>query len=85
MKISLNEIKEAFDFLVQEKKTREEITDWAVALQFAHDDKLLEFDPPQDKGKIWDAIDFLTGVDLKTEPHTYLHSIDDFIICKNKL
>lgn len=85
MKISLDEIKEAFECLIKEKKSREEVTDWAVTLQLAHDNKILEFVPPQDKYKIWDAITFLISVDLKTSPHTYLYSIDDFLIYKTNL
>lgn len=79
MKVSLNEIKQVFDSLIQEKKTREEISNWAIELQFTHDDRNLIFDPPDEKDKIWDAISYLTGVDLLDIDGTYLHSIDNFI------
>jgi hypothetical protein len=79
MIISLNEIKQAFDLLIKEKKSREEIANWASKLLFAHDDQLLEFDPPIEKRKIWEGIKYLMGVDLLDIDGTYLHSKESFI------
>ncbi len=85
MKISLNEIKQAFDDLIKERISREEIASWALKLQFAEDDSNLIYDPPTEEKKIWSAIGYLAGVDLKDSPKSYLHSVDDFIEFKNKL
>lgn len=64
MKVSLSEIKQAFDFIIEEKKSREEIADWATKLQFAADERDLEYDPSDQEDKIWDGIGYLTGVDF---------------------
>lgn len=79
MKISLNEIKEAFVSLIKEDKSREEIATWAQKLQFAEDDGNLEYIPPNEEDKIWDGIEYLTGVDLKDIDGSYLHSVENFI------
>lgn len=84
MKISLNEIKQAFDFLIEEKKSREEIANWAQKLQFADDEEDLEYDPPDQETKIWDGIEYLMGVDLKDVDGSYLHSKDSFIQYKKE-
>lgn len=84
MKISLNEIKQAFEFLIEEKKSRENIANWAQKLQFADDEENLEYDPPNQESKIWDGIEYLMGVDLKDIDGSYLHSIENFIDFRKK-
>lgn len=42
MKISLDEIKQAFDALITEKKSREEIASWAQKAQLAEDNSDLK-------------------------------------------
>lgn len=79
MKISLNEIKQAFEFLIEGAKSREELSNWALMLEAANDSKKLEYDPPHDKMRIWRGIQYLTGVDLLDMGGSYLHSIDNFI------
>ena len=83
MKISLNEIKQAFDFLIKEKKSREELASWAQKFQLAEDDGVLEYDPPSEEDKIWDGIEYLMGVDLKDIDGSYLHTIESFVEYKN--
>jgi hypothetical protein len=83
--ISLEQIKNAFDYLIENKKSREEMSNWAVKLLFAADDGNLEFVPTDEKDKIWNGIKYLTGVDLKIASNTYYYSIEDFINYKNKL
>ncbi len=84
MKISLNKIKQAFDFLIKEKKSREELASWAQKFQLAEDDGELEYDPPSEEDKIWDGIEYLMGVDLKDTDGSYLHTIESFIKYKNE-
>jgi hypothetical protein len=84
MKISLNEIKQSFDFLIKEKKSREELASWAQKLQLAEDDGVLEYDPPSEEDKIWDGIEYLMGVDLKDIDGSYLHTIESFVEYKNE-
>ena len=79
MKISMQEMKSAFDDLLAERKSREEISNWARALREADDSSNLDYDPRDSQKKIWDAIIFLEGVDLKDGPNSYLHVEEDFV------
>jgi len=79
MKISINEIQLAFDDLILDRKSREEIASWASKLLFAADDNDLIFEPPTEEKKIWNAIKYLIGVDLLDIDGSYLHSIENFI------
>jgi hypothetical protein len=84
MRISLPEIKQAFDSLIKEQKSREELANWAQKLQFAEDEGILEYEPPSEKAKIWDGIEYLMGVDLKDADGSYLHSKESFIQYKKE-
>lgn len=84
MKISINEIKQAFVYLIKEEKTREELASWAQRLQSAEDNGELEYEPPGEEDKIWNGIEYLMGVDLKDIDGSYLHSAESFIFYKNK-
>jgi hypothetical protein len=79
MKVYLIEINEAFNDLIQNKKSREEIAFWASQRLFADDSGNLEFSPKEEEEKIWEAIKYLMGVDLLDNDGSYLHSIDNFI------
>lgn len=79
MKVSLNDIKNAFDNLINKSKSREELANWASKLQFSEDLDELEYDPPNEESKIWDGIEYLMGVDLKDIDGSYLHSQESFI------
>ncbi len=78
MKVSLDEIREIFDDLIDERKPRENISDWAYIRESVHDYDDLEYDPPSEKSRIWEALLYLTGVDLKDIDGSYLHSIENF-------
>ncbi|MPT33668.1 MAG: hypothetical protein E2604_00925 [Flavobacterium sp.] len=75
--INLSEIKEQFDNLLNNKTSREEAASWACELQDAQDSGLLEYDPLEKEVIIWNAIQFLQGVDLQDAPNEYLHNLDD--------
>ncbi|MBF8263648.1 MAG: hypothetical protein HW387_1313 [Parachlamydiales bacterium] len=85
MKVSLDEIRQVFSDLIQEKKSREEIASWALSRQDANDDDNLEFEPIFEKKKIWKAIGYLTGVDLLDFDGSYLHSVENFVEFRKKL
>ncbi|MBW2570682.1 MAG: DNA-binding protein [Deltaproteobacteria bacterium] len=61
-----------------ERRSREEISDWARILREAEDNSNLYYEPREAEKKIWDAILYLEGVDLKDGPDTYLHINEDF-------
>ena len=85
MQITLIEIREKFDQLINEDVPREAIADWAKKRQEAEDDDQLEYDPPSEENKIWRAITYLMGVDLKDTDGSYLHSIENFIDFRKKM
>ncbi len=85
IKVSLEDIKNKFDELINEKISREEISNWASERMFAHDDDLLEFIPIEYKPIIWDGIGYLIGVDMLNPDGNYLHSREDFIDYQKQL
>lgn len=85
MKVSLCEIEEKFNQLIHEKIPREDISAWAKKRQQAEDEDQLEYDPQDEEQRIWKAITYLIGVDLKDMDGSYLHSIENFINFKNKM
>ncbi len=85
MKITLTEVKQALNDLVQKQKTREQIADWAHTAQIAEDSGNLEYEPSNEEKRIWRSITYLMGVDLKDFDGDYLHSTEDFIEFKNKM
>ncbi len=84
MKVQLNDIVQILNDLISEKKTREEVSKWALVRQQAYDNDALVFDPCTKKKEIWNAIIFLIGVDLKDYDGSYLHSQVDFQDYKQK-
>ena len=85
MQVHLSDVQRAFDELVAGSRPREEIASWADSAIKADDDEQLSLDPKEARDLIWDAITYLTGVDLKTSPTTYLHSAADFIAYRKTL
>jgi len=85
MHVSLTEIIEKFDQLVHEEKSREEIAGWAQQRQIAADMDQLEYDPKNEEKRLWRAITYLMGVDLKDMDGSYLHSMEDFIEFRKKM
>ncbi|MBS0621349.1 MAG: hypothetical protein JSR80_00080 [Verrucomicrobia bacterium] len=79
MRVSLGEINEKLDDLIEERISREFLSAWAQERQAAEDANQLEYDPPNEEDRIWRAILYCTGVDLLDMDGSYLHSIDNFI------
>jgi hypothetical protein len=77
MKVTLDDIRQKFDALCSGEESREAIADFASRAREANDTRALEMEP-EHKKKIWDAIMYLTGVDLKDSPNSYLHINADF-------
>ena len=78
MKVRWKEVNDVFEGLIQEKLSREDIALWASKRMFANDGDDLEFDPIEKRENIWEAVKFLTGVDLKDLDGSYLHSVENF-------
>lgn len=85
MKVSLADIRDKFDALVSGSETREAVADFATQAIIADDNSSLECAPPSDRQKIWDAIVYLSGVDLKNSPDEYFHVTLDFVDFRREL
>lgn len=85
MNITLNEIRMIFNNLINEIISREDAAKWAQIRQQAEDAGQLEYEPPQEEDRIWKGIQYLLGVDLKEDPITYLHTVEDFISYYNQI
>lgn len=84
MKITLADIQSRFDALCGEATSREAIAIFAASAMRADDAGELEMEAEFEE-KIWDAIIYLSGVDLKNSPSEYLHCLDDFFQARIEL
>ena len=84
MIITLPDITRAFEDLISGAKSRETIAAWATSLRNAENSRQLQYEPAPEETRIWNAILYLTGVDLKTSPSNYLHNTDDFLLYRQK-
>lgn len=75
MKVSLADVRGKIDALIVNAESREDVSAWAV--NFILNDTTLEFDPPSAQSKIWRAVKFLVGVDLRHggPDSEYLHDV----------
>lgn len=78
MKISTKDVEITFDDLLSGRKSREETAAWATSMRTEDDRGDLQYDPPSAESGIWRALDYLSRVDLKDAPDSYLHSEEDF-------
>jgi hypothetical protein len=78
MRVSVEDVSQAFEDLLAGRRTREQVANWASSAQRAEDAGTLEYVPAADEGRIWSGILYLMGVDLKAEPASYLHNREDF-------
>lgn len=85
MKVSLLEIINILDELIEGNLSREDASSWARDRQTAEDEGELEYEPASKEQIIWDAVLYLEGVDLKDGPDSYLHVVEDFREYKCKL
>lgn len=84
MKITLQDIQDKFDALNSGAQSREEVAEYASRAMEADDAGALEMEKPA-SDKIWKAILYLSGVDLKDNPDTYLHTKSDFVEARRGL
>lgn len=85
MTVTINDVQNAFDALVTGAKSREEISEFATLAMKADDQGVLKMEPSSDSNRIWEAIKYLSGVDLKESPETYLHCEQDFVIFREQI
>jgi hypothetical protein len=78
MRVSNQDITDAFEDLLSGARTREEIAKWALSVRSADDAEGIEYHPSTAESAIWNALEFLTGIDLKEGLGVYLHTERDF-------
>ena len=73
------EVTEQFDGLLSGLRSREDVEAWAEARRRAEDKGRLEYEPRADQARLWDAITYLSGVELRAGPGAYLHAPEDLL------
>jgi hypothetical protein len=79
MTVTVDTIVKMFADLESEARSREFVADFAAAAMKADDSHSLIMEPASEAHRIWKAITYLSGVDLKVSPEAYLHCTEDFI------
>ena len=79
MKVTLQDIQSRFAELESGSKSREKIAEFASDAMRADDVGSLQMEPPAEADRIWRAITYLSGCDIKEPPESYLHCVEDFI------
>lgn len=77
MNLDLTTIRAQFDAVRAGKLSREQASDWARELREADDRHEVTFTPEVDRKRIWEALVFLEGYDLRNGPDEYLHNEGD--------
>ncbi len=78
--VTIDDIKNKFNDLINERKSRDEIYDWANERTVAGDDGALQYEPPGEKDKIWEALSYLVTTVVTTDlDGEYLYSKKDFL------
>lgn len=83
--VSTEEVKALFDALLSDEQSREDVSEWAKARRESDDAGTLEYEPPEEEGRIWKALQYLEGIDLKDSPNSYLHSKADIFAYREQL
>ncbi|UWU16985.1 hypothetical protein N2599_29725 (plasmid) [Rhizobium sullae] len=84
MNIDLNQIRDKFDGLCSGSASREEVARFASRAIEADDIGKLHMEK-SNEAKIWEAILYLSGVDLMDVPGEYLHTVSDFENARREL
>jgi len=77
MRLTKEDIQKTFTCLIDGRLSREEADRWAYQRMQAFDNKSLVFEPTVDESFLWDAIQYLYGIDTKVSSDEYMHSIED--------
>lgn len=80
MEVTLEEVRSVFVDVLDGRMTREAADRWAYSTVRASESGTLTFVPADEKGRIWDGVMYLYGIDTKEAPGEYLHTEDDIRI-----
>jgi hypothetical protein len=75
--VHIEDIERCLEDVLKNRRSREEIADWASNLCTHADLKHLKFHPHEIEEQIWNSLEFLQGIDLKDSPVSYLHNLQD--------
>lgn len=78
MRVSTDQVAAAFRDLLTGFRSREDVAGWASSVRAADDTEGIQYEPPTAESAIWQALEFLMGVDIKDGPDSYLHNHEDF-------
>lgn len=76
MKISLLDVQQVFNNLLNHKISRDDAEEWARIRMNALDRDELFFDPTTQEELLWKAVIYLSGVGLKISPNQYIEDED---------
>lgn len=79
MNIDLVKVRQMFQAVLDETGSREAVSEKAKQYQQADDRRELVVTPEGDRDRVWKALIFLEGVDLKDGPDSYLHVKEDVV------
>ena len=85
MKVSFHEVGPLFEQLLAGSVSREFASSWARRVRQAEDAGTLVYEPAGLEHRLWEAIQFLEGVDLRDSPDSYLHVTADMLAARSKL
>ncbi len=72
IKISLLDVQQVFNDLLNHKISREDAEEWARKRMNALDNQDLIFVPPIKEELLWKAVIYLSGIGLKISPDKYM-------------
>jgi len=75
IKLKLIDLAQVFLDVIQKRISFEEASNWAFKMMDMDESGSLEFDRNENRSKIFEGLSFLSGVDLQTDPETYLHTM----------
>ncbi len=77
MRLTRDDIEQVFSSLINGSITREEVDRWAYERMQAFDADSLVFEPSKDEEFLWEAIQYLYGIDSRISPDEYMQSIEE--------
>lgn len=84
LKVSISDLRQAFDDLIAGRRTPDDIDRWACGLMAAHDREELLFEPSSQKECIWKALQSLCGCDMPGADKEPLYGVEDFIAWRDE-
>lgn len=75
--ISLPMIAQILQRVLAQQLSREAAADWAAQMCTQLEAELITYNPVKMEKQIWDALNYIQGIDLQDAPGSYLHNEED--------